>query len=340
MNELELTYLPYSLKFKVPFVTSKVIMKERKGFIIEVTDSSGVKGIGDIAPLTEFGMESCETAEEQLKHIRLKIELRENIRKSITDFLTPYDNYPALRHGLEQAILSFICNKTKLKLNELLELNLAKEININAVIGFLPPKDSAKLAKDFVNEGYSTIKVKLGRENFAEDEAVINEIRNAVNESVKLRVDINGKWNLNEAIDNLNKLEKYNIEYAEEPVSGFEKFIDLSKETNVALAPDESLRNKDDAIAFIDSNIISFLILKPMMLGGLISVLELSQLAKSKNITPVITSSFESTVGRVNAVIAAAAANTETAHGLATAKYFEKDLIEDPFQIVKGKIKL
>ena len=340
MNELELTYSPYRLKFKYPFATSRQIFKERKGFIIEVSDKAGIKGIGDAAPFELFGSESYEHTEQQLAEFKLKLELKEDIAKSLKDFLIPYTNFPALRHGVEQAVLSYICNKTKLKINELLGFDISKEINVNYVIGFYTPKDSAKIAKTAVNEGFNTIKVKLGREKFADDEAVIKEIRNSTGESINLRIDVNGKWNLSEAIENLNSLAKYSIQYAEEPVSGLENFISLAGETSIPLAPDESLRTIEDAKVFVDSKVVSYLILKPMMLGGLISTIEIVKLAKKNNITPVITSSLESAIGRVNAVVAAAVTKSGIAHGIGTANLFEKDLMDDPYPITNGKIKL
>jgi L-alanine-DL-glutamate epimerase-like enolase superfamily enzyme len=38
----------------------------------------------------------------------------------------------------------------------------------------------------------------------------ISEIRNVVGDEIKIRIDSNGKWNLNEAITYLKKLEPLN----------------------------------------------------------------------------------------------------------------------------------
>jgi len=77
-----------------------------------------------------------------------------------------------------------------------------------------------------------------------------------------------------------------------------------------------------------------------MIIGGLLPTLEIIDLAENNNITPVITSSFESAIGKANAVIAAATVNNEVAHGLALNDYFKNDLITDPFPVKDGKISL
>lgn len=339
MNDLRLTYSPYILKFKIPFLTAKTEIKERKGFILRLIDSNGFEGIGDACPFAEFGSESLSDVENTLSDFTLKIKIDESdIENSLSNTLKEFSTLPALRHGLEQAILNLLCRKKNTTIDKLLNLKLNKRVKINAAIGLLNPEESVKKVKSFIEEGYKTIKVKAGREIFDDDLSVIKSIRKAVGENIKLRIDSNGKWKVDEAITNLNKLEEYNIEYAEQPVNDLKDYIKLSNKTAISLAPDESIRSISDANEFINSGAISYLIVKPMLLGGLVPTLEIIELAKTKNIIPVITSSFESAVGKANIVIAAASTNTDVAHGIGITKYYEKDVMKDPYPIKSGKI--
>ena len=77
-----------------------------------------------------------------------------------------------------------------------------------------------------------------------------------------------------------------------------------------------------------------------MMLGGLIPTLEIIELAERNNVIPVVTSSFESAVGRANAVIAASIVNSDIAHGLSVSRYFEADIGEDKYPVANGNIKV
>ena len=339
MNDLQLTYSPYILKFKIPFSTAKTEIKERRGFILRIIDPNGFEGIGDACPFAEFGSESLSDVEKKLSNFTLKIIIDESdIDSSLSNSLKEFSKLPALRHGLEQAILNLLCRKNNTTIDKLLNLKLNKQVNINAAIGLLNPEESVKMVKSFIEEGYTTIKVKTGREIFDDDLSVIKSIRKAVGENIKLRIDSNGKWKVNEAITNLNKLEEYNIEYAEQPVNDLKDYIKLNNVTTTSLAADESIRSIADANEFINSGTISYLIIKPMLLGGLVPTLEIIELAKTKNIIPVITSSFESAIGKANLVIAAASTNTNVAHGIGVTEYYEKDVMKDPFPIKSGKI--
>jgi o-succinylbenzoate synthase len=339
MNDIQLTYSPYCLKLKKPLITAGTEIKKRDGFILKLSDSDGTEGIGDTCPFPEFGSESYADVENALSDFKMKIKINDfDIKGSIDDCLKDFTKLPSLRHGLEQVIINLLCNQKKKTLTDLLNLKLNKHIEVNAVIGFSNADESSKSAMDFVTKGFNTIKVKLGRENFEEDISVIKLIRKTIGDNVNLRIDSNGTWNLEEAINILKKLEQFNIEYAEQPVNGLKDYIDLKNKSKIPLAPDESIRSFDEAKKFISSGAVSYLILKPMLLGGILPTLKIIEQSEAENITPVITSSFESAIGRSNAIIASACVNKAVAHGLGVAEYFKNDLIKDPFPIKSGKI--
>ena len=339
MNDLQLTFSPYTLKLKKPFETSKKEIRERNGFIIKLIDIDANEGIGDCCPFPELGSETLQDAEQALTDIQLAINVKEDeIENSITKNLKKFDRLPTLKHSLEQALLNLICKAKKVTIDELLNFELKRKIFVNATIGFLSQDESVNEAKNFVNEGFSTIKIKAGRENFADDLAVVKSIREAVGEKIKIRVDPNGKWGLNEAVYNLKMLERCNIEYVEQPLNGYNGFTELSKLSNVPIAPDESVRSIEDAKRFIEGGSVSFIVLKPMLLGGLIPTLKIIRIAEKNKIIPIITSSFESAIGRTNAIIAAATVKSNVAHGLAVNNYFENDLIKNRFNVKSGQI--
>ena len=341
MNKLELTYHPYKLKLKTLFETSKSKITERQGFIISLKSQSGNIGIGDVAPFPEFGSETYDEAEKRIAdvNITMRVEIAE-FKESLKSLLSDFNTHPSLKHGLEQALINLICYERNITVADLLNLKLKKEIKVNAAIGFLNTEETASRAINFIDEGFNTLKIKTGRDNFEEDFATINSIRKAVGEDVNIRIDTNGKWSVDDAIKYLNKLQEFNLEYAEQPVNSISDFKALKKRTPVRLAADESIRDLETAKNFINEKAIDFIILKPMMLGGLLTSLEIIELAEKNNVVPVITSSFESAIGRANTVIAAAVVKADIAHGLAVTRYFDYDIAEDKYPVKNGTIKV
>jgi o-succinylbenzoate synthase len=339
MKNLALTYLPYSIKLKKPFRTSKTVLEERTGFFLVLRNEDGDIGTGEAAPLPDFGSESYDDDENALANFNLKLNIdTNNIENSIEENLSPFNSLPALKYGLELAILNLICNEKKLTMHQLLKRKYSEYLFVNGVISFMGREDAAISAAELVKEGFETLKVKVGRNDFEEDLLTIKKIRETAGSGIKIRIDVNGKWNKNEAMDYLTRLEKFDIQYAEQPVNNFEGFVFLKNKVKIPLAPDESIRNFSDAEKFISNKAASFLVLKPMMLGGIIPALKIADFASENNIQTVITSSFETVIGRTGIVNTAGFVNNNLAHGLGVSGYFDEGDIADPFPVKNGKI--
>lgn len=324
MRKIQLIFSPYELKLLKPLQTSNGKILSRRGIIIKLKTESGHTGIGDICPFPEYGSETFEEAEKFIGNFSHKISFNiDDIGDSLQETFSDIPDYPAVKCGLEQAILSVIADENNLSLNYLLNQKSRSLIHVNALIGLKDPAASARTAEKFIKEGYNTIKVKIGRKNFRDDLACLKSISKVTGERIKLRLDVNGKWNSSEAREYLPKLEEFNIEYIEQPVSAFKAFVEISGVSKIPLAADESVRTFEDAFTFIKSRAVSFLVLKPMMLGGIIPVLKIYNEASKNGIGIVVTSSLESSIGRGYAVFAASLIKEDIAHGLSMQGYFE-----------------
>lgn len=75
-----------------------------------------------------------------------------------------------------------------------------------------------RLCKEAVDEGFSHIKLKVG-ENIEDDIRRCRIAREAIGENVKLMVDANQAWEVNQAIEWMRKLAPFNLWFIEEPTS-------------------------------------------------------------------------------------------------------------------------
>jgi len=335
-----ITYSPYHLKLKTPLLNSKNIISSRNGYIIQIFDAEGNTGIGEAAPLPEFGSENMD---ECLKAIyRFISEYTEELHsiEDITSVLSGYTGTPAARHGIEQALLNLFSAATGVSLPELLNTHFNSLIKINSLIGFLEPDVCAFLASKMAGEGYDTIKMKAGRQHFQHDIEAVKAVREAVGSKINIRLDINGKWEYREALKNIEVLSKFCPEYIEQPVTSKDDLIKLASVSIVKIAADESVRDVSETLEIIDRNQIDVLVLKPMMLGGIIDTTRVIRAAEKNNIMTVISSSFETSVGLRSCLLLAGMVKEKYAHGLSTLDYFITDLYKSPFIIEKGTISI
>lgn len=338
----EIKYIPYDIKLKKTFLTSGGLISNRKGFFICISFNENETAFGEAAPLPEFGSESYSEAENALQSL---FGLSANISalfdpEVFQNKLERISTLPALRHGLEQAWLNFRVLNEKTSLDRFLNLKLKDEIDVNGLIGLLSPDEVLLKARALFDEGFTTIKMKAGRDDFSLDRKSVEILREHFGSKVNIRLDVNGKWELREAISHIKELEEFFPEYIEQPVAEKEDFFRLMKESGVPLAADEIIRSTDDALEVMTKVPGAVLILKPMMLGGITSVLKIIKDAETSGIKTVISSSFETSVGRSAAIVLAAASGCDVAHGLGTKGFLEHEPYSDPFEIKSGVIKI
>lgn len=334
-------YIPFSLQLKTPFQSSAQIIKERKGFIISLNDEPGNQSFGEASPLMNFSYESNNQVETTLKDLRTQLidfSVGENL-DVITQSLDSFKLIPSVRFALEQAILSLLIERNKSFIYQFIG-NLKPEINVNAVFGFGEIKDILSVVEKKIDDGYNTIKIKIGRDNFEDDLKLISKIRQQFGDGVSLRLDVNGKWKFEEAKNYLEQLSSFNIQYIEEPCGNLKSLKKLADEPTIPIAADESIHTIEDAYEVINNSNIGFIVLKPMVLGGLTALFRVITEAEKKNKKVIISSSFESTVGKSGLVLLAAITNHNFAHGLDTSDFLEKDICSDPFITKTGKIYL
>ena len=117
--------------------------------------------------------------------------------------------------------------------------------------GFLQgdtPAELASHADELVRAGFKVLYVKVGR-GAELDIAICAEVRKAIGESVRLRLDANEVWDMLMARRMFEALKPYNPEFIEQPVpgrTGSEGLSRLRAVTDIPIAADQSAYSADD----------------------------------------------------------------------------------------------
>ena len=84
----------------------------------------------------------------------------------------------------------------------------------------LPPDRLAEKAVEYVTRGHRALKIRGTRTYVSVAEATerVKHVREAVGPDVKLMVDVNGSWDVDTAIQQLKRWERYDVYWLEEPV--------------------------------------------------------------------------------------------------------------------------
>jgi L-alanine-DL-glutamate epimerase-like enolase superfamily enzyme len=84
----------------------------------------------------------------------------------------------------------------------------------------LPPEKLAEKAADYVKRGHTALKIRGSATYVSVAEATerVKHVREAIGPDVRLMVDVNGTWDVDTAIQQLKRWERYDVYWLEEPV--------------------------------------------------------------------------------------------------------------------------
>ncbi|ELE43157.1 o-succinylbenzoate synthase [Escherichia coli] len=166
--------------------------------------------------------------------------------------------------------------------------------------------------------GEKVAKVKVGLYEAVRDGMVVNLLLEAVPD-LHLRLDANRAWTPlkgQQFAKYVNPDYRHRIAFLEEPCKTRDDSRAFARETGIAIAWDESLREPD--FAFVAEEGVRAVVIKPTLTGCLDKVREQVQAAHALGLTAVISSSIESSLGLTQLARIAAWLTPDTIPGLDT----------------------
>jgi O-succinylbenzoate synthase len=201
-------------------------------------------------------------------------------------------------------------------------------VPVNALVD-RPGFDPAALRR------FAAVKVKV--RTFAHVDLVA-AVRDAIGPGVPLRIDANGAWDVDTAIDMITRLSRHDLELVEQPVASLEDLARVRRAVNVPVAADECVRSADDARRLRSLAAADVLVLKQQPLGGVRAAVAIAEIA---GIPAIVSSMMETSVGiAAGLALAAALPDLPFACGLATAASLAGDVVGDPPRPVDGMMRV
>jgi L-alanine-DL-glutamate epimerase-like enolase superfamily enzyme len=208
--------------------------------------------------------------------------------------------------------------------------NELSAIPINGLIWMNDIEEMRMEARRKFDEGSRCIKLKIGALNFNDELNLIREIRSwGSEERLTIRVDANGAFALEEAMNKLNQLSEFKLHSIEQPikVGQLENMFKLCAQSPVPIAFDEELigSSPEDFESFLSLGKPSYLVVKPSLHGGYTAAEKWKAWADKHGIGFWITSSLESNVGLNHLANWVCKMKLEGVQGLGTGSLFSNN---------------
>ena len=281
----------FQIPNKRPILTSFGEGKERQSLLVQVETDEGITGICT-QPLLFLRTETI--IQNEIKPLVLGQDPFD-VERMVANFLR---RHPALwslegsvfpMGAVEIACWDIIGKSLNVPLYKLLGGKYRDKVPITAFMGIKPPDELAEDVSKAVEQGFTTIKLKVGR-NLLEDVEIVKAVREAVGDEVEIRVDANQAWSLSVAERQINKIAEYDPQYFEQPIPrwDFEGLAHLRKKTNAPIAICEGLVTIYRAAEIIKKEAVDFISSDPLRMGGLSQAKKLCGMAEAAGIPIVL----------------------------------------------------
>ncbi|MGW3772692.1 o-succinylbenzoate synthase [Actinomadura verrucosospora] len=210
-------------------------------------------------------------------------------------------------------------------------------IPVNATIPAVGPERAFEMTRE---SGCRTAKVKVAErgQSDADDLARVEAVRAAIGPRGRVRIDANGSWDVDHAARMIRSLDRWELEYAEQPCATLEELAAVRLRVDVPIAADESIRRAEDPLKVRAAGAADVAVLKVQPLGGVAASL---RVAEACGLPVVVSSAVETSVGLAAGVaLAAALPELPYACGLGTLPLLEGDVVRDPLRPVAGEIEV
>ncbi len=331
------TFQKHILNFKRPSGTSRGVLNTKETYYLILKTDDGF-GVGECGLLRGLSIDDRTDYEEELAGVCENIELG----VSEADLYEALEEFPSIQFGVETAFKSLHSkNPFELFPSEFTRGEAAIPINGLVWMGdkvFMKEQISEKL-----KQGFTCIKMKIGAIDFKTELDLLKSIRKEFSASeVELRVDANGAFPKNVALEKLKVLSDLQLHSIEQPIKQgqWQEMARLCEETPLPIALDEELIGiftEEEKSKLLDTIKPQFIILKPSLIGGFCGSDTWIKLAENHKAGWWITSALESNVG-LNAISQYTfIKNSKLPQGLGTGSLYTNN-IDSPLNVSNGAL--
>jgi len=341
---------PLVVPTKEKYQMSKGAHHGLRTLVVKLTTENGTVGFGEAHQgLPQYTYETLEGRYELVTTHLAPALIGEDIWK-VEEIGVKMD---AVRTGnnfakcaVEMAVFDALGKVGGLPISTLLGGAIRQEIDIIGWIGIAEPQKMVEKAYKLVDEGYRTIKIKIGASSYVREDIMrVSKIREAVGEDIKLRVDANAGFSLPDALHFVKGIEGLNLEHFEQPVAGWnlEGMARIREVSSVPIMADESVHTPQDALRVLTYGAADKIKIKISKVGGFLKARKIIDVAESAGVPIVIGNGVDSSIeasAELHLASIFTSASVDTVGEMVGPTKLETDLVEESFNVTEGRVQV
>jgi L-alanine-DL-glutamate epimerase-like enolase superfamily enzyme len=259
------------IPLKDPFRIAVMEMIAAHGVFVRLDTDAGLVGWGEASPFWKLCGETQNidmAAGSNLAHVILGKD-----PLAIDDRMTDIDgflkNNSQIRAAFDFALHDIVGKAANLPLFRILG-GAGRPMQTCLTIAIGEARAMAQKASAAVERGFRIIKIKLGTDT-RDDVERVRAIRAAVGPAVGIRIDANQGWDVPTALDVLEQVRGFDVEYCEQPVQywNLEALRRIHDHSRVPIVADESVFDHHDAFRVLAMDACDYVNVKLSKSGGI-----------------------------------------------------------------------
>jgi len=338
--ETKVLELPLKKQWKISLYAAKT----RAHAVLKITTEDGIVGYGEASPSPAFMGETGHTIKLVIDNYIAPMIIGENIfdvdmiHEKMNSAI--YGNYAA-KSTIDIALHDAMGKSLSIPVYKLIGGKFRPEVDLSWVVGMQDIDSAIVEAKEKINMGYKTLKVKVGKNPY-DDYNLVEKIRNAVGDKVAIRLDANQGYDYRTAIETFRKIEEFGLESIEQPVQRWDiegmKIIKNSLKTPIMA--DESVSSIHDINRIIKENAADIVNIKVGKVGGISIAKKIANSLEIAGMTATAGSNLEVGIGSAASIHFVTSSKSVCLPNdlLLGGPLHKYDIIKDHHEVIDGKI--
>ncbi|MGK7376449.1 mandelate racemase/muconate lactonizing enzyme family protein [Planococcus sp. 1R117A] len=295
----------YAVEFplKEPFIISYATYPNMPAVIVKLETDAGIIGYGEAVPDEHVTGEQVTGTYEILKNVLVPQIINQN------PFDIEHIHYlmdaaiarnPAAKAAIDIACYDLMGKAANQPVYNLIGGRAHDNLQYPKVLSIEAPEIMAEKAKKAMDQGFSSLKLKVGGTDSATDIARIYAVREAVGPEMPIRIDVNQGWKtVGHAVQTINQLAEAQLTWIEQPIrmGDIRGLADIRQKTTTPIMADESVQTMEDVLEIIRLEAADYINIKLMKSGGIFPAIQMAKAAEAAGIIAQIGSMVESSVG-------------------------------------------
>ena len=321
------------LPLVAPFRTATVDLTEREVLVVRVV-AGGAEGWGECGALPDPGYtaEYVDGAHRILREylVRLVLAAGDVDAASLAAVLAPVRGHPMAKAALELAVLDAELRAAGVSLAARLG-GTRDRVECGVSVGRFPVPELLDQVARYVDDGYRRVKVKVQP---GYDVEAIGAVR-AQFPDLALWADANASY-ARDDLDALHALDEFGLGLLEQPLPEDDLAGNalVSRAIRTPICLDESITSARLAEHALEVGACSVVNIKAARVGGVFEAVRVHDVCRARDVPVWCGGMLETGIGRsANLAVASLLGFVLPADLSASARYFERDVVAEPFTI-------